>query len=155
MDFLPKRKPTHIKNYGTVICVAGGYGAAPCYLIAKAFKEAGNKVYMIMGARNKDLLFWQDKMATACSELHIATDDGTGTDKLLGIVTSRDYRVSRMDPTTPVSAFMTPLEKLVYAPEGTSLKEANDVLAKVKKGEDFAKLAEKAEKEKEKGKAEK
>ena len=56
------------------------------------------------------------------------TDDGTGTGKLLGIVTSRDYRVSRMDPTTPVSAFMTPLEKLVYAPEGTSLKEANDII---------------------------
>ena len=56
------------------------------------------------------------------------TDDGTGTGKLLGIVTSRDYRVSRMDPTTPVSAFMTPLEKLVYAPEGTTLKEANDII---------------------------
>ncbi len=56
------------------------------------------------------------------------TDDGTGTGKLLGIVTSRDYRVSRMDPSTPVSAFMTPLEKLVYAPEGTTLKEANDII---------------------------
>ena len=56
------------------------------------------------------------------------TDDGTPNGKLLGIVTSRDYRVSRMDPTTPVSAFMTPLEKLVYAPEGTSLKEANDII---------------------------
>ena len=56
------------------------------------------------------------------------TDDGTGTGKLLGIVTSRDYRVSRMDPTTPVSAFMTPLEKIVYAPEGTTLKEANDII---------------------------
>jgi len=56
------------------------------------------------------------------------TDDGTGTGKLLGIVTSRDYRVSRMDPATPVSAFMTPLEKLVYAPEGTTLKEANDII---------------------------
>ncbi len=56
------------------------------------------------------------------------TDDGTGTGKLLGIVTSRDYRVSRMDPGTPVSAFMTPLEKLVYAPEGTTLKEANDII---------------------------
>ena len=56
------------------------------------------------------------------------TDDGTGTGKLLGIVTSRDYRVSRMDPNTPVSEFMTPFEKLVYAPEGTTLKEANDII---------------------------
>ena len=73
----PLGKATEIENYGTVVCVAGGYGAAPCYLISKAFHDAGNKVHMIMGARNKDLLFWQDKMATACSELHIATDDGT------------------------------------------------------------------------------
>ena len=42
----PLGQPTHIKKYGTVVCLAGGYGAAPCYLIAKSFKEAGNKVYM-------------------------------------------------------------------------------------------------------------
>ena len=73
----PLGVPTHIENYGTVICVAGGYGAAPCYLIAKAFKEAGNKVYMVMGARNKDLIFWEDKMKNASDELFITTDDGT------------------------------------------------------------------------------
>ena len=81
----PLGQPTHIKNYGTVVCLAGGYGAAPCYLIAKAFKEAGNKVYMIMGARNKDLIFWADKMKSACSELFITTDDGTMGEK--GFVT--------------------------------------------------------------------
>ena len=56
------------------------------------------------------------------------TDDGTGTGKLLGIVTSRDYRVSRMDPSTKVSEFMTPADKLITAPEGTSLKIANDII---------------------------
>ena len=56
------------------------------------------------------------------------TEDGTPEGKLVGIVTSRDYRVSRMDPATPVSAFMTPLEKLVTAREGVSLKEANDII---------------------------
>ena len=56
------------------------------------------------------------------------TDDRTGTGKLLGIVTSRDYRVSRMDPSTPVSTFMTPVEKVIFAPEGTSLKTANDII---------------------------
>ena len=56
------------------------------------------------------------------------TDDGTGTGKFLGIVTSRDYRVSRMDKSTRVSEFMTPVEKTIYAPEGTSLKEANDII---------------------------
>lgn len=73
----PLGVPTHIEKYGTVACVAGGYGAAPCYLIAKAFKEAGNKVHMIMGAREKKLLFWEDKMKDASSELHITTDDGS------------------------------------------------------------------------------
>ena len=56
------------------------------------------------------------------------TEDGTGTGKLLGLVASRDYRVSRMDPATPVSEFMTPYEKLICAPEGTTLKEANNIL---------------------------
>ena len=56
------------------------------------------------------------------------TDDGSATGKLLGIVTGRDYRVSRMSPDEKVSTFMTPLDKLVTAPEGTSLKEANDII---------------------------
>jgi ferredoxin--NADP+ reductase len=81
----PLGVPTDAEKFGTVICVAGGYGAAPCYLIAKAFKDAGNKVYMVMGARTKDLIFWQDKMKTACDELFITTDDGTLGEK--GFVT--------------------------------------------------------------------
>ena len=56
------------------------------------------------------------------------TSDGSANGRLLGIVSSRDYRVSRMELSTPVSDFMTPLEKLVTAPEGTSLKEANDII---------------------------
>ena len=56
------------------------------------------------------------------------TDDGTAFGKLLGIVTGRDYRVSRMDGTELVSSFMTPFDKLVTAPEGTTLKEANDII---------------------------
>ena len=56
------------------------------------------------------------------------TDDGTPNGKLLGIVTGRDYRVSRMDPNTKVSEFMTPYDKLITAPEGTTLKEANDII---------------------------
>ena len=56
------------------------------------------------------------------------TSDGTNQGTLLGIVTSRDYRVSRMDPETPVRDFMTPREKLITAPEGTTLKEANDII---------------------------
>ena len=56
------------------------------------------------------------------------TDDGTANGKLLGIVTGRDYRVSRMNGDELVSSFMTPFEKLVVAPEGTTLKMANDII---------------------------
>ena len=56
------------------------------------------------------------------------TEDGTANGKLIGIVTGRDYRVSRMARDIKVATFMTPLEKLITAPEGTTLKEANDII---------------------------
>ena len=56
------------------------------------------------------------------------TDDGTANGKLLGIVTGRDYRVSRMDVNLAVSEFMTPLSKLIVAGKNTTLKEANDII---------------------------
>ena len=56
------------------------------------------------------------------------TEDGTPEGKLVGIVTGRDYRVSRMDPSEKIETFMTPLSKLITAPEGTSLKEANNII---------------------------
>ncbi|HIW55093.1 MAG TPA: IMP dehydrogenase [Candidatus Ruthenibacterium merdigallinarum] len=56
------------------------------------------------------------------------TDDGTANGRLLGIIGSRDYRISRMSTDTPVTQFMTPFERLVTAPENTTLKEANDII---------------------------
>jgi len=56
------------------------------------------------------------------------THDGSPTGKLLGVVTSRDYRISRISPDEKVKNFMTPIERLITAPEGTSLKEANDII---------------------------
>lgn len=56
------------------------------------------------------------------------TDNGTSSGKLLGVVTSRDYRVSRMSMDTPVKEFMTPFERLIYADEETTLGEANDLI---------------------------
>ena len=56
------------------------------------------------------------------------TEDGTADGRLVGIVTSRDYRVSRMDPQTKVREFMTPREKMITAPDGTTLKEANNII---------------------------
>ena len=77
------------------------------------------------GASLADVLALKEK--TGHSTMAV-TEDGTGTGKLLGLVTSRDYRVSRMDGTEKVADFMTPMEKLVYAPEGTSLREANNLI---------------------------
>ncbi len=56
------------------------------------------------------------------------TEDGTSEGKMIGLVTSRDYRTSRMSPDTPVSEFMTPFDKLISAEEGITLSEANDML---------------------------
>ena len=67
------------------------------------------------------------KENNGCSPVAI-THDGPATGKLLGIVTSRDYRVSRMDGTEKVADFMTPRAKLVTAPASTTLKEANDII---------------------------
>ncbi len=68
---------SHIENFGKVVCVGGGVGIAPVYPITRALKEAGNKVLSIIGARNKDLLFWEDKMRDVSDELVITTDDGS------------------------------------------------------------------------------
>ena len=67
------------------------------------------------------------KEATGHSTVAV-TDDGSSSGKLCGIVTGRDYRVSRMAPTTPIYSFMTPIDRLITAPEGTTLKEANDII---------------------------
>ena len=73
----------------------------------------------------RDVLELKDKFDHSTMPV---THDATPTGRLLGVVTGRDYRTSRMDGTEKVSTFMTPLEKLITAPEGTNLKEANDII---------------------------
>ena len=73
----PLGLPSEIENYGTVVVVGGGFAVAPCYPIARALKEAGNTVITIMGARNKELLFWEDRMRSVSDELIVCTDDGS------------------------------------------------------------------------------
>ena len=78
LDFVgPLGEPSHIKNYGKVVCVGGGVGVAPIHPIARSMKEAGNEVIGIIGARTKELLFWEDKLRSACTELRVTTDDGS------------------------------------------------------------------------------
>jgi len=73
----PLGRHSHIENFGKVICVGGGVGIAPVYPIARALKEAGNKVISIIGARTKDLIFWEEKMRNVSDNLIITTDDGS------------------------------------------------------------------------------
>jgi ferredoxin--NADP+ reductase len=73
----PLGHATEIENYGNVICVGGGVGIAPIYPIARELKKAGNKVFSIIGARNKDLLFWEERMKGISDELIVCTDDGS------------------------------------------------------------------------------
>jgi ferredoxin--NADP+ reductase len=88
-DFLanvagPLGNPTHIgvpgrsEDFrGTVACVAGGIGAAPMLPIARAFREAGHEVVTILGARRRDLLVFEDRLAAVSNELLVCTDDGS------------------------------------------------------------------------------
>ncbi len=73
----PLGVPTEIENLGTVVCAAGGVGIAPMFPIARALREAGNCVISIIGARNKDLIFWEEKMRSVSDELIVCTDDGS------------------------------------------------------------------------------
>ncbi|MDP2688916.1 MAG: sulfide/dihydroorotate dehydrogenase-like FAD/NAD-binding protein [Deltaproteobacteria bacterium] len=73
----PLGRPTHIEDFGIAVCVGGGIGTAPVLPIAKAMKEAGNRVISIIGARNKSLLILEEEMREVSDELHITTDDGS------------------------------------------------------------------------------
>ena len=85
-DFVgPLGLPTHINKFGTVVCVAGGFAVATIMPIARAMQEKGNKVISIMGARNKSLIFWEDKLRSVSNQLIVTTDDGSYARK--GLVT--------------------------------------------------------------------
>ena len=85
-DFVgPLGVPAEIDNYGTVVCVAGGVGTAVVAPIARALKNAGNRVFTILGTRSKDLLFWEDVLKSVSDRLIVTTDDGSYGRK--GVVT--------------------------------------------------------------------
>jgi ferredoxin--NADP+ reductase len=73
----PLGHPTEIENYGTTVCVGGGVGIAPIFPITRALKEAGNHVISIIGARTRDLLFWEQQMREVSDEIVVCTDDGS------------------------------------------------------------------------------
>ncbi|MDO4159662.1 MAG: bifunctional dihydroorotate dehydrogenase B NAD binding subunit/NADPH-dependent glutamate synthase [Prevotellaceae bacterium] len=81
----PLGNPTHIENYGTVICAGGGVGVAPMLPIIKALKAAGNRVLSVLAGRNKDLIILEDEVRANSDETLIMTDDGSYGEK--GVVT--------------------------------------------------------------------
>lgn len=81
----PLGRPTHIENFGTVVCCGGGVGVAPLLPIIKAMKEAGNKVISVLAARSKDLIILEEQVAEHSDEVIIMTDDGSYGTK--GLVT--------------------------------------------------------------------
>ena len=88
----PLGKPTEVRNTGTVVCIGGGVGVAPVYPITKAFREAGNRIISIIGARNKEMIILEKEMRAVSDELFVTTDDGTAgrhgfvTDELRRII---------------------------------------------------------------------
>ena len=81
----PLGSPTHIENYGTVLCAGGGVGTAPMLPIIKALKAAGNRVLSVIAGRNKELVILEDEVRESSDELIIMTDDGSYGEK--GVVT--------------------------------------------------------------------
>ena len=85
-DFVgPLGVPAEIDNFGTVVCVAGGVGAAPVAPVARGLKKTGNKIITILGARSKELLFWEDVLQSTSDRMIVTTDDGSYGRK--GVVT--------------------------------------------------------------------
>ncbi|MGN1375629.1 MAG: sulfide/dihydroorotate dehydrogenase-like FAD/NAD-binding protein, partial [Prevotella sp.] len=92
----PLGNPTHIENFGTVICAGGGVGVAPMLPIIKALKAAGNKVLSVLAGRNKDLIILEDEVRKYSDEVIIMTDDGSYGEK--GVVTVGIEKFIKQEP---------------------------------------------------------
>ncbi len=103
----PLGNPTHIEKKGTVVCVGGGIGVAPLYPIVQAHKAIGNKVIVIIGARTKDLIIFEDEMREAADELIIMTDDGSAGTK--GLVTEPLKKICEENKPAEVVAIGPPI----------------------------------------------
>ncbi len=73
----PLGQPTKLRKVGTVVCVGGGIGVAPLYPIAQGMKAAGNRLVVILGARTRELVIFEEEMKAIADELIVCTDDGT------------------------------------------------------------------------------
>jgi NAD(P)H-flavin reductase len=104
----PMGIPSHIGSAKKVVCVGGGLGVAPVYPQARAYKESGAYVIGVLGFRNRELMFWEDKFRACCDELIVCTDDGSAG--IQGLVTDGIRRaVSRHADIDEVVAIGPPI----------------------------------------------
>ncbi|NLJ09961.1 MAG: sulfide/dihydroorotate dehydrogenase-like FAD/NAD-binding protein, partial [Treponema sp.] len=113
----PLGNPTHIEKFGTVVCVGGGIGVAPLHPIAQAMKAAGNRVIIIIGARNKDLVIFEDRMRKIADELVIVSDDGSYGRKALVTEPLKEY--CSQDPKPDLAVAIGPPIMMKFCAETT------------------------------------
>jgi len=113
----PLGQPTHIQNFGRVVCVGGGIGVAPLHPIVGALKQAGNHVTTIIGARTSDLLILHQEMKTLSDKLIVVTEDGTEGSK--GRVTAPLLAVCESEPKPDLVVAIGPAIMMKYCSETT------------------------------------
>lgn len=113
----PLGRPTHIEKVGHVVCVGGGIGVAPLHPIAQAMKAAGNKVTIIIGARNKELIIMEEEMRKIADELIIVTDDGSYGRK--GLVTHPLKELCEQTPKPDLAVIIGPPIMMKFGAETT------------------------------------
>jgi ferredoxin--NADP+ reductase len=123
----PLGQPTHIENFGTVVCVGGGIGVAPLHPIAQALKKAGNKVIIIIGARNKELLILEDEMKSIADEFIVCTDDGSYGRKAL--VTEPLKEICERNPKPEMSIAIGPPIMMKFCAETTRPYEVHTLVS--------------------------
>jgi len=113
----PLGEPTHIEKFGTVVCVGGGIGVAPLHPIAKGMKAAGNKVIIIIGARNRGLVILEEQMRAIADEFIVCTDDGSHGRKCL--VTEPLKEICGRDPKPDLAVAIGPPIMMKFCSEAT------------------------------------
>jgi ferredoxin--NADP+ reductase len=99
----PLGNPTHIEKFGHVVCVGGGIGVAPLFPIVQAMKAAGNHVSVIIGARTRELVIFEDRMRNYADELTVVTDDGSYGRKALVTEPLKEYCAKSPKPDMAVA----------------------------------------------------
>ena len=113
----PLGTPTHMAKVGTVVGVGGGIGAAPLFPIMQGLKAAGNRVISILGARTKDLIFWEEKFRAISDEVIVCTDDGSYGRKSLVTVPLKE--LCEREPKPELAVAIGPAIMMKFCAEAT------------------------------------